>query len=90
MSGSAFDIAVVALVSAAAIALHVGLFLLFRGWMDRDLALSFAGEDPDGRAYMLRRLRQAKAEGVPRRALPAWLAQAAAEYRAAAPDQPSA
>lgn len=87
---AAFDIAIVALVSAIAIALHVGLFLLFRGWMDRDLALSFAGEDPARREWMLGRLRDARAQGVRRRELPAWLARAAAEYPAAAPDQPSA
>lgn len=39
------DIAVVAIVSALSIALHVVLFVLFRRWMDRDLALSFAGDD---------------------------------------------
>ena len=84
------DVAIVAVVSAAAIALHAGLFLLFRRWMDRDLALSFAGADADRRAWMLARLRQAKVQGVRRRELPAWLERAAAEYPAAATDQPSA
>ena len=78
--GSAFDIAIVALVSAVAIALHVVLFVLFRRWMDRDLALSFAGSDPGKREYMLARLGQAKASGVKRRELPAWLERAAGEY----------
>ena len=76
------DIAIVAVVCALAIALHVVLFVLFRRWMDRDLALSFAGEDPGKRDYMLRRLQQAKDEGVKRRELPAWLARAAGDYRA--------
>lgn len=88
--GAVFDIAIVALVSAIAIALHVGLFLLFRGWMDRDLALSFVGEDAGRRDWMPARLRQAKARGVRRRELPVWLERAAAEYHAAAPDQPIA
>ncbi len=76
----AWDLAVVAVVSALAIALHVVLFLVFRRWMDRDLALSFAGDDPGKRDYMLACLRRAKRERVGRRALPAWLARAAEEY----------
>lgn len=73
------DIAIVVLVSALALALHVVLFVLIRRWMDRDLALSFAQDDPARQAYMLERLAAARREGVPRRALPAWLeAQAAA------------
>lgn len=82
-----FDIAIVALVSALAIALHVVLFVLFRRWMDRDLALSFAGDEPGKCDYMLQRLQQAKHEGVKRRELPAWLARAAGDYRAANADQ---
>lgn len=90
MGTAAFDIAIVALVSVLALALHVVLFVLVRRCMDRDLALSFAGSDADRRAWMLARLRQAKAQRVRRRELPAWLARAAADYRAAATDQPSA
>ena len=78
--GNAFDIAIVALVSAVAIALHVVLFVLFRRWMDRDLALSFATDDPGFRADMLQRLQQARQEKVKRRELAAWLARAAGDY----------
>ena len=74
------DVAIVAVVSAAAIALHAGLFLLFRRWMDRDLALSFATDAPGFRAYMLQRLQQARQEKVKRRELAAWLARAAGDY----------
>ena len=81
------DTAIVALVSVMAIALHVVLFVLFRRWMDRDLALSFAGDEPGKRDYMLQRLQQAKHEGVKRRELPAWLARAAGDYRATGADQ---
>ena len=77
-----FDIAIVALASALAIALHVVLFVLFRRWMDRDLALSFAGEEPAKRDYMLARLARAKSAGVKRGDLPGWLQRAAADYRA--------
>lgn len=67
------DIAIVVVVSALAIALHVVLFVVFRRWMDRDLALSFAGDDPARRAHMLERLRALQREGVRRRDLPARL-----------------
>ena len=78
------DVAIVAVVSVAAIALHAGLFLLFRRWMDRDLALSFAGDDPAKRAWMLARLAEAKRAGVGRRDLQACLARAASAYGAGA------
>ena len=67
------DYLVVGVVSALAIALHVVLYVLFRRWMDRDLALSFAGDDPARRAWMLGQLARARREGVRRRDLPAWL-----------------
>ncbi len=72
-------------VSLLAIALHVALYVVFRRWMDRDLALSFAGDDADRRRYMLACLRRAKGEGVRRRELQAWLEREAARY----PGQPS-
>ena len=76
------DVAIVAVVSSLAIALHVVLFILFRRWMDRDLALSFAGEDPGKRAYMLVCLERAAHQRVKRRDLSQWLERAACEYRA--------
>ena len=87
---NAADLAIVVLVSALAIALHVALFVLFRRWMDRDLALSFAGEDPGKRDYMLAQLVRARAAGVKRGELPGWLQRAAAEYRAPGIAQASA
>ena len=78
---SAIDLAIVAVVSALAIALHVALFVLFRRWMDRDLALSLAGDDPAKRSYLLQRLRHAKREGIRRKALAAWLQREADAWR---------
>ena len=83
------DLAIVVVVSVLALALHVVLFIVFRRWMDRDLALSFAGDDPGKRAWMLARLAEARRAGVGRHALPEWLAQAASAYAAGA-DQASA
>lgn len=74
------DIAIVAIVSALAIALHVVLFVLIRRWMDRDLALSFAGDDPAKREHMLACLQRAKREGIKRRGLPEWLARESSRY----------
>ena len=74
------DYVIVAVVSALAIALHVALFVLFRRWMDRDLALSFAGEDEAKRDYMRACLERAKREGVRRRDLPDWLQRQAERY----------
>ena len=71
------DSVLVAVVSLLAVALHVVLYVLVRRWMDRDLALSFAGEDEAKRDYMRACLQRAKREGVRRRDLPAWLEQAA-------------
>ena len=56
------DYVIVAVVSALAIAMHVVLYVLIRRWMDRDLALSFAGEDEAKRDYMRACLERAKRE----------------------------
>ncbi|WPU56557.1 hypothetical protein SQW19_02805 [Stenotrophomonas acidaminiphila] len=74
------DLAIVLVVSLLAIALHVALYLLFRRWMDRDLALSLAGDDAGKRRYMLDCLQRARRDGVRRRDLPAWLEREAARY----------
>ncbi|AUZ54231.1 hypothetical protein [Stenotrophomonas acidaminiphila] len=74
------DLAIVLVVSLLAIALHVALYLLFRRWMDRDLALSLAGDDAGKRRYMLDCLQRARRDGVRRRDLPAWLEHEAARY----------
>ena len=74
------DYVIVAVVSARAIAMHVVLYVLIRRWMDRDLALSFAGEDEAKRDYMRACLERAKREGVRRRDLPDWLQRQAERY----------
>ena len=74
------DYVIVAVVSVLAIAMHVVLYVLIRRWMDRDLALSFAGEDEAKRDYMRACLERAKREGVRRRDLPDWLQRQAERY----------
>lgn len=75
------DVLIVVVVSGLALGLHVALFVIIRRWMDRDLALSFAGDDAARRDYMLDSLARARRERVRRRELAAWLESAAREYR---------
>ena len=71
---------IVSITTVVVIALHVGLYWKIRRWMDRDLALSLAGEDVSEQSHMLVKLEEARRTGVKRRDLPAWLQQAAVEY----------
>ncbi len=59
-----------------------GLYVRIKRWMDRDLALSLAGEDEGKRAFMLEQLANAQAQKIKRRDLPQWLEAAAASYPA--------
>lgn len=61
---------------------HWWLYKRIQRWTDRDLALSFAGDDPAKRDYMLDRLREAQAGHVKRKELETWLARAADQYPA--------
>ena len=80
------DYVIVAVVSALAIAMHVVMYVLIRRWMDRDLALSLAGNDQHKRIFMLQQLDRAKAEKVKRKDLPQWLQDAARQYTPQAPE----
>ncbi|MFV0455222.1 MAG: hypothetical protein ACK5NQ_09575 [Pseudomonas sp.] len=67
------DYFIIAVTTLAGLAFHGWLFVRFRRWADRDLALSLAGDDPQKRAWALERLMQAKVEGVRRKELESWL-----------------
>jgi hypothetical protein len=75
------DYFIVAIATISGLVFHGWLYLRMKRWMDRDLALSLAGDSPSKRSYMLQRLQEAQASGVKRKALQAWLEQAASEYR---------
>ena len=77
------DYFIIAFLTFTAIYFHWWLFVRFKRWGDRDLALSLAGSDAAKRAYMLKRLDEAKASKVPGKQLQAWLEQAASEFVAA-------
>lgn len=67
------DYFIIAVTTFAGLAFHAWLFVRFRRWADRDLALSLAGKDPERRAWILERLKAAKAEKVKRKDLESWL-----------------
>ncbi|WP_187672539.1 hypothetical protein [Zestomonas carbonaria] len=75
------DYLIIVITTAAGLYFHWWLYVRIKRWMDRDLALSLAGDDTAMRAHMLERLGQAQASGIKRRDLPAWLERAAEDYR---------
>ncbi|PJI50898.1 MAG: hypothetical protein CTR55_00960 [Pseudomonas sp.] len=74
---------IIVVTTAAGLYFHWWIYWRIRRWMDRDLALSLAGDDPHKRSYLLERLADAKRQKVKRRDLPDWLQRAADDYRAA-------
>lgn len=77
------DYFIIAFLTFTAIYFHWWLYVRFKRWGDRDLALSMAGEDAAKKAYMLERLAEAQEQKLKGAKLQAWLEQAAANYRAA-------
>ncbi|QVM92580.1 hypothetical protein JYG34_05980 [Pseudomonas entomophila] len=75
------DYFIVVIVTATGLYFHWWLYVRMRRWMDRDLALSLAGEDPGKREYMLGLLERARAEKVSRKELAAWLERESVGYR---------
>ena len=76
------DYFIIAVTTLAGLYFHGWLYVRIKRWMDRDLALSLAGDDEHKRVFMLQRLDSARAQKVKRKELAAWLEGAAAEYRA--------
>lgn len=74
------DYFIIAITTFAGLYFHWWIYVRIKRWMDRDLALSFAGQDPDKRIYMLDQLAQARQQKIPRRELSTWLADAAGRY----------
>lgn len=74
------DYFIVAITTVAGLYFHGWLYVRIKRWMDRDLALSLAADSPAKREYMLQRLQEAQSTGIKRKALPAWLKQAAEQF----------
>ncbi|EPJ81819.1 MULTISPECIES: hypothetical protein [Pseudomonas] len=74
------DYFIIVAVTVAGLYFHWWLYVRIKRWMDRDLALSLAGQDEQKKTYMLQQLARAQEQGVKRRDLPQWLKTAAAGY----------
>ena len=74
------DYFIIAITTFAGLYFHWWIYVRIKRWMDRDLALSLAGADPDKRSFMLAQLEQARQQRIPRRELGAWLEDAARRY----------
>ena len=75
------DYFIIAFLTFTAIYFHWWLFVRFKRWGDRDLALSMANDDPGKEAYMLEQLAKAQSQKIKGKQLQAWLEQAASNYR---------
>lgn len=71
------DYFIIVVATVAGLYFHGWLYVRIKRWMDRDLALSLAGDDPQKRIFMLQCLEQALQQKIKRRDLPAWLQNAA-------------
>lgn len=74
------DYFIIAFLTFTAIYFHWWLFVRFKRWGDRDLALSMANNDPAKKAYMLEKLAEAQSQKIKGKQLQAWLEQAASNY----------
>ncbi|MDD2033455.1 MULTISPECIES: hypothetical protein [Pseudomonas] len=74
------DYFIIAATTVAGLYFHWWLYVRIKRWMDRDLALSLAGQDELKKTYMLQQLAHAQKQGIKRRDLPQWLQAAAAGY----------
>ena len=76
------DYFIIAALTFAAIYFHWWLYVRFKRWGDRDLALSMAGDDADKKNYMLAQLALAQEQKLKGAELQARLERAAADYHA--------
>ena len=83
------DYFILFITTAAGLYFHGWLYVRIKRWMDRDLALSLAGDDPAKKDFMLQRLAAARQQNIKRRDLPQWLHTAAADYSIKAPAAPA-
>jgi len=74
------DYFIIKVTTVAGLYFHGWLYLRIRRWIDRDLALSLAGNDLHKRAFMLQQLEKARTLKINRRELPDWLKNAAQQY----------
>ncbi len=76
------DYFIITVITLAGLVFHAWLFVRFRRWADRDLALSLAGNDPKKREWALQRLAAARDARVKRKDLQTWLERELERYSA--------
>lgn len=75
------SIAIITIVSVSGFYFHWWLYVRIKRWVNRDLALSLAGQDEGKRHFMLEKLAEAEHNKVPKKELQAWLENAANNYQ---------
>ncbi|QEY58868.1 hypothetical protein FXF61_06645 [Pseudomonas sp. C27(2019)] len=76
------DYFIVAIAVLTGLYFHWWIYARIKRWINRDLALSMAGNDLDKKAYMLDKLAEAMALKVKKAELQNWLQKAADQYNA--------
>lgn len=76
------DYFIIVVTTVAGLYFHWWLYVRIKRWMDRDLALSLAGNDEQKKQFMLLQLERARQQHIKRRDLAQWLEAAAATYPA--------
>lgn len=76
------SIAIIVVVSVSGVYFHWWLHVRIKRWVNRDLALSMAADNPAMRDYMLQKLAEAEQQKVAKKDLPGWLQAAADAYPA--------
>ncbi|WP_460117396.1 hypothetical protein [Pseudomonas sp. S2_C03] len=74
------DYFIIVVTTVAGLYFHWWIYVRIKRWMDRDLALSLAGDDEHKKLFMLQQLANAQTQKIKRRDLPQWLEAAAADY----------
>ena len=75
------DYFIIAFLTFTAIYFHWWLFVRFKRWGDRDLALSLPNDHPSKKSDMLEQPPKAQSQKIKGKQLQAWLEQAASNYR---------
>ncbi|CAI8911856.1 hypothetical protein [Pseudomonas sp. IT-P176] len=76
------DYFIIIVTTVAGLYFHWWLYVRIKRWMDRDLALSLAGNDEQKKQFMLQQLDRARQQRIKRRDLAQWLEAAASTYPA--------
>lgn len=83
------DYFIVAIATLSGLYFHWWIFVRIKRWMNRDLALSMAADNPDKQSYMLSKLSEARQLKINKRDLTDWLQNAADQYSATNPSRSS-